>query len=203
MKHNDYINDSKKLSLWWWYVDESILPNDILQNALQYWLDKYSYWILQYENSSWLKDLKKEIIKWAPSFYDIPLFWIQNITITNGITNALDMAWRLLCKNTYNAFIVEPCYDTAIESLRRNVKSIFSINCYGDNNGNLIFTDSDFLRIEDYFATKNIKIFYVVPNFSNPSWLSISLNDRIRLWDLCQKYNVTIFRGWSIWFICI
>lgn len=193
MKHNDYFNDSQHLSLWWWYVDESIFPNNILRNALQYWLDKYSYWILQYENSSWLDDLKKEIANWAPSFYNISTFWTQNLTITNGITNALDMVWRLLCKNIYNAFTIEPCYDTAIESLKRNAKSIVSIKCIGDDNGSILLTDSDFLRIEDYFATKNIKIFYVVPNYSNPTWLTISLDDRIKLWNLCRKYNVMIF----------
>lgn len=199
MKHNDYLQDSKQVSLWWWYVDESIFPNNILQKALKYWLEKYAYGILQYENSSWLNDLKKEIIRWAPSFYNIPIFWNENITITNGITNALDIIWRLICKNNYNTFIIEPCYDTAIESLKRNSKSIYSIQCKWDNKGNIILTNEDFTKIETYFVNEQIKLFYTVPNYSNPTWLTISLKDRIRLWNLCKKYNVYIFEDDPYW----
>lgn len=199
MKHNDYSQDSKQVSLWWWYVDESIFPNDILQKALKYWLEKYAYGILQYEDSSWLTDLKTEIIKWAPNFYTIPTFWNENIAITNGITNALDVAWRLICQNIYNTFIIEPCYDTAIESIKRNSKSIYSIQCQWDKDGNLIITDENFAKIEKYFINEQIKLFYIVPNYSNPTWLSISLKDRIRLWNLCKKYNVYIFEDDPYW----
>lgn len=192
MLHNDYWNDKKILSLGWWYVDETFSPKNIILSNFSSAIEKYWYWILQYESSYWLLNLRNAIKAWAPDFFNIPKFDLDNLVITNWITNALDMVGRIILQNKYDSFIIEPCYDTAIESLRRNSKNIYSKKISWQN-WYLNITEKDFLEIEKTFLENSIKLFYIIPNYSNPSGLTIKCEDKIRLWTLCQKYSITIF----------
>lgn len=192
-QHNDYKADTQLLSLGWWYVDESYSIDNTLTSALDKALRKYWYGILQYENCYWLQALRERISEWAPNFYKIPKFEVSSVLVTSWITAWLDLAWRHLLHGKYDAFIIEPCYDTAIRSLQRNANKIFSINASDNGDGFIRINQEQWIYIEKIFSWWSIKLFYIVPNFSNPSWLSISESDKIRLLELCKKFGVTIF----------
>ena len=192
-QHNDYNADKKLLSLWWWYVDESYPIDNIFTGSLKMSLDKYGYGILQYENCLWLVGLREKITKWAPDFFWIPEFWIDSIMITSWITAWLDLVGRYLLWWKYDAITIEPCYDTAIMSLKRNAKTLHGIECENDWSGFLLLTEDNWRKIENIFKDWKTKLFYIVPNYSNPSSLSINEADKNRLLWLCQKYWVIIF----------
>lgn len=192
-QHNDYKSDTLLLSLGWWYVDESYSIDNILTSSLEKALNKYWYGILQYENCYGLQALRERISAWAPKFYKIPEFEVNSILVTSWITAWLDLAWRHLLRGKFDAFIIEPCYDTAIRSLERNANQIFSINASDNGDGFIKIDQDQWLYIEKIFSWWNVKLFYIVPNFSNPSWLSITESDKSKLLELCKKFGVIIF----------
>lgn len=181
------------LSLWWGYTDESyVIDNELLQ-SLERALKKYWYWILQYENCYWLQNLREKIVKWAPEFYKIPQFSTESLIITSGITAWLDLVWRNILWGKYDALIIEPCYDTAIRSIQQNSNQIFSINASDNGDGFIKITTDQWNEIRIIFSKWTVKLLYIVPNYSNPSWLSISQEDKIKLLSLCKEFSVTIF----------
>lgn len=192
-QHNSYNTDKKLLSLWWGYVDESYSIDTLFTESLKRSLDKYNYGILQYESCLWLLGLREKITKWASDFFWIPKFSIDSIMITSWITAWLDLAWRYLLWWKYDAMTIEPCYDTALMSLKRNAKTLHGIECKDDWSGFLLLTNENWQKIEDNFKDWQTKLFYIVPNYSNPSSLSINKADKNKLLWLCQKYWVVIF----------
>lgn len=198
MKHNNYEEDKKFINFWWWYVDESVNYDSILEEWFKESLDKYKYSILQYWDCFGFNDLRLEIVKWAPNFFKIPRFNYENIIITNWITNALDVVWRIILKKEYDSFILEPIYDTAICNLKNNSRKIHSLNI-GWNDWYFDIKESNYESIEKLFRTQKIKLFYIIPNYSNPTWLTLKLEDREKLWKLCKKYWVYIFEDDPYW----
>lgn len=190
--HNDYDSDKKMLSPGWWYVDESQQPEWILPNIFNQAITDFGYSILQYNDSKWLQELRREFIDWIPRFYHIPDFNSEHLLITNGTTASIDLISRMLLDRKYDAATFEPCYDTAMRSLMQNAHSVVSFKVNDAHLWQLKITEDTWLDLESNFQKWNIKVFYVVPHFWNPTGMSLNLPDRKRLLSICQRYGVKI-----------
>lgn len=109
----------------------------------------------------------------------------DNLILTAGAQQVMDLTTKAFC-NEGDAIICEcPSF-------------IGSLNCFRSYLGNLVGIDveSDGMNIEmlekALQENKNVKFIYTIPNFQNPSGVTMSLEKRRAVYELAKKYGVLI-----------
>lgn len=174
------------LHLDWGFIDESANPL-ILHKALYKALKKRKFSVLQYGDNYGLSELRELFLILLREKFGIKNITKDNICITSGATAGIDLISRHILRKKYDSVILEPVYDTAIESLLLNSKRVLAIEF--DPFSNKVF---DLSKLEKALAKKNTKLLYLNPNFQNPTGITIDLLTRIKILKLCQKYKVWI-----------
>ena len=113
----------------------------------------------------------------------------DNILIVSGSQQALDLIGKIFIDPGDPIIIGLPSYLGAIQAFKS-----FRANMVGarlDKQGINVDTVEDILRT---YAAKgqNIKFIYVVPDFQNPSGVTLSLERRKRLLQMCYEYGVVL-----------
>lgn len=113
----------------------------------------------------------------------------ENVLIVSGAQQALDLISKIFVDPGDPIIIGLPSYLGAIQafkSIRANM-----VGARLDKQGINVDTVEDILRT--YTAkSQKIKFIYVVPDFQNPSGVTITLERRKRLLDLCYEYGVVL-----------
>ena len=114
----------------------------------------------------------------------------DNILLTSGSLQALDLVNQLLLNDGDTVLIEEATYGGAISRL----KSI-NVNYVGvklDNNGICI---ENLIEVIEDLNAKNIfpKFLYTIPTVQNPTASIMPLNRRTQLLEVAKKYNILIF----------
>ncbi|MFC0226002.1 aminotransferase-like domain-containing protein [Serratia aquatilis] len=108
----------------------------------------------------------------------------ENVLVTAGSQQALDLVMRAVI-NPGDVFVVErPTYLAALQTLELAEANIMSVS-----------SDSDGMVVEELaelLKTQKIKGVYVVPNFGNPSGLTLSAPRREQLVKLAAEHNFLI-----------
>ncbi len=107
----------------------------------------------------------------------------DNILITSGSQQALDFAGRLFINRGDYIVVESPTYLGALQAW--NAYGAQYIPVRTDENGMIVDELEAALRIGPKFI-------YVLPNFQNPSGVTLSLERRIKLIELADKYGVPI-----------
>ena len=125
--------------------------------------------ILQYSTSEGFTGLREMIARryHARQNLDIP---VENILITNGSQQGLDLIGKTFINEGDDIVIEEPAYLGAIQA--------FSL--YKPRFNSVLLTDEgmDLNQFKLVMAAKKPKLIYTVPNFQNPSGLSFSERTR-------------------------
>lgn len=108
----------------------------------------------------------------------------DEILITNGSQQALDLIGKVLLNKNDHIMIERPGYLGAIQafSLFEPVFNSVSLNEDG----------IDIDQLETTLKTTKAKLFYTVPNFHNPSGITYSEQNRKKIANLLQKYNTVL-----------
>lgn len=177
------------LSLWWWFIDETYNPG-IIANLIDITISKRGYEILQYNDSLWLTELRETWRKFLQDKFNVQKIHADEIMITNWATAGIDLAARFILQWKYDSVALSPVYDTALESLKRNSKNIFTIplNLFGEKNWDIL----DWKKLKKIMQGENTKLIYVNPNFQNPSWIILDENTKDKLYKLSTEYWVTV-----------
>lgn len=149
--------------------NRNLFPVEELKQSAIKVFDSQGKEALQYSNSEGYLPLREHI-----SLYYILKHGLQvgpeNILITSGSQQGLDLLGKILINQGDEVIIEEPGYLGAIQAL-----SLFRPNFRPVQlNDNGIDTD----RLKKVFQTGNPKLMYVVPEFQNPSGVSYSQNIR-------------------------
>ncbi len=107
----------------------------------------------------------------------------DNVLITTGSQQALDLLGRIFLNRGDRVLTESPTYLGALQAW----------NIYGAEYAT-ITSDEDGMqtdKLEELIAT-NIKFMYVLPNFQNPTGVTLSLDRRRKLIELADRYNVPI-----------
>jgi 2-aminoadipate transaminase len=113
----------------------------------------------------------------------------ENILIVSGAQQALDLICKIFIDPGDPLIIGLPSYLGAIQafkSIRANM-----VGARLDKQGINVDTVEDILRTYTAKAQK-IKFIYVVPDFQNPSGVTLSLERREKLLQLCYEYGVVL-----------
>ena len=128
-----------------------------------------------------LRDVLKERMK-AQGNFDPDS---DELIITSGAQQSNELAAKVLCDEGDTIICEAPSF-------------IGSLNAFKSYNVNLVGVEleSDGINIEKLEETikanKNTKLIYLIPNFQNPTGLTMSLEKRKRVDELAEKYDIII-----------
>ncbi|AIA73097.1 PLP-dependent aminotransferase family protein [Pectobacterium atrosepticum] len=108
----------------------------------------------------------------------------DDIVVTAGSQQALDLIMRSMI-DPGDVFVVErPTYLAALQTLELAQANVMSVS--SDANG--IVVD----ELEELLKKQRIKGVYIVPNFGNPSGVTLSYERRLQLVQLAERYGFVI-----------
>lgn len=109
----------------------------------------------------------------------------DELIITSGAQQGIEIACKVMC-------------DPGDTIICENPSFVGSLNSFKSYDVNLVGIDvqDDGICIEDLEdalkENKNVKMLYLIPNFQNPTGITMSLQKRIACYELCKKYGVMI-----------
>ncbi|AKL94417.1 transcriptional regulator GntR family [Clostridium aceticum] len=117
---------------------------------------------------------------------DYQIFCKSNqIVVTSGVQQAVNILANLQFPNGKNTILMEnPTYDRMIKNLQ-----LYSARTIGINRD---FNGIDLGALEKIFREEDIKCFYMVPRFHDPTGGTYSMDQKKEILRLAQKYDVYI-----------
>lgn len=119
----------------------------------------------------------------------LPSVTSEQVAISSGSQQALDLIGRVLLDPGDVVFCELPSYIGAISAFRNLQATLVGVRQAEDG----IETEELVSKIEDTRAAgKRAKLIYVIPNFQNPSSVSISLEKRQQLLEIVERYDLLL-----------
>jgi DNA-binding transcriptional MocR family regulator len=163
--------------------DRSKMPYRDYQHCMNQAIELYKEEMFQYSEPLGLATLRHQLSK---QLQDLQVFAPpERIAMVSGSQQALDLLVTLSFPNGKEEICVEqPTHFSFIESISsRGLKAI-----------GIEMTDRgiDLEHLDKIFRDRNIKFFYTVSRFQNPTGYSYSNHEKKRIVELAQKYDVYI-----------
>jgi 2-aminoadipate transaminase len=137
---------------------------------------------LQYSNTEGLVELREYLVSYyARQHIELST---DNILITTGSQQALDLLGKVLINENDPVIMEEPAYLGAIQAFSVFRPRFIPVPLHGDG--------IDTFRMEQEILRSKARMMYCVVNFQNPSGISYSSDKRKHLAELANKYNFTI-----------
>jgi DNA-binding transcriptional MocR family regulator len=161
--------------------DNKFLPYQEFSHCMNRAIELYRHDLFTYGNVAGLEVLRNTLEGF---------FWDQQISvskedifITAGTQQALSIISDIEFPTEREGVLVEePGYSAMIRLLELNKSDIYTVK--------RDFDGLDFEKLEEIFASKKIKFFYIIPRFHNPLGTSLSEKDKQKLVRLAHKYKV-------------
>lgn len=161
--------------------DPNLFPKQALLNAFQKATQKYSGAMYQYGESQGLFELREWIAKHSiKDTHVLP----EQIMITNGTQQGLDMIARVMINPGDPVLVESPSYVGALQVFRAAGAEIIEMPC-GRGGPDINALNA---ILESGHDGKPFKLCYLMPNFQNPTGLRYSLEKRHQLTALFQTY---------------
>jgi 2-aminoadipate transaminase len=143
---------------------------------------------LQYGPLMGLPELRDEIVRLLGE--DGVSATRDNILILNGAKNGLDLALRLFVEQGDGIIVSRPNYATALHIFRNHEASFIEIDM--DRDGMRTDQLEETLRLMRGRGQALPKMLYVVPDFHNPTGITLAAARRRRLVELAEEYDFVI-----------
>lgn len=140
--------------------------------------------VLQYSVTEGYPQLRETLKEYMKSHHNIGRDF-DDILITTGAQQIMDLATKSLVNEGDVVITEAPSF-------------IGSLNTFRSYNAKLVGVkiDDDGMNMEELEKAlqthKNARFIYTIPNFQNPSGITISLEKRKKMYELAKKYNVLI-----------
>ncbi|HID93089.1 MAG TPA: PLP-dependent aminotransferase family protein [bacterium (Candidatus Stahlbacteria)] len=169
--------------------DPSLFPTQLVADIAQEVLEKEGKKVLQYGPTEGDKEFKQQLAKRYEKMEGIKLTE-ENILITTASQQGLDLVSKIF---------IDPG-DIVIVGLPTYLGGLAAFNSYGarligiplDDNGMQVDIIKERLK-ELRRAQRRVKFIYVVPDFQNPSGVTMSIERRKRLIEIAEAYDILIF----------
>jgi len=159
-----------------------LFPGKEIADAAQGIFTKYGTSVLQYSVTEGLLTLREKICEMLDP--DAPHTGPQNIIITHGSQQGLDLISKLYLEKGRVVFTETPSYLGAIQSFR-----LFQVDILP------IASDEDGIQPEALLkAVKKQRpsLIYLMPNFQNPTGVSLSLERRKQIVDIVKEHDLLL-----------
>jgi DNA-binding transcriptional MocR family regulator len=108
----------------------------------------------------------------------------EEILITYGSQQALDLVMRLLCRRDKKVVVESPTYYNIIPLLQFYNAPVLGIPMKHDG--------LDLNQLENVLGKEPVSFVYTIPNFQNPTGLTTSHHHREKLLNVCMRHKVPI-----------
>ena len=140
--------------------------------------------LLQYSVTDGYAPLRAYLREYMKKKYDIGSE-TDDIIITTGAQQIMDFATKSLVNEGDVVITEAPSFIGSLNSFRAYNAKLVGVEVESDG------MNTDKLE-EALKANPNTKFIYTIPNFQNPSGVTMSLEKRRKVYELAQKYNVLI-----------
>lgn len=153
-------------------------------------LNEYKF-ALQYGPTEGDPILKNEYIKVLKERKGINGLKPENLLITTGSQQALDLIGRIMLDTDSYVIVGHPVYLGAISAFKSYGPRFIAVDIE-DDGFNIDQIEKEIKKLDQNKELSKLKFVYAVPNFDNPSGVTLSLEKRKALVDLSRKYNFMI-----------
>jgi 2-aminoadipate transaminase len=170
------------------FPDPSSLPKGDVVEATRMALERDGEWALQYGASRGYARLVDELLIKLRRDQGIEATE-ENLLITNGASQGLDLLTQALCDPGDVVISEEPTWSGAVQTFRAAGAEVVTVPL--DAHG----TDVDALERELkrlQSEGRAAKIFYTIPNFQNPTGVTTPLERRRRIVQLAHQYGFVV-----------
>lgn len=108
----------------------------------------------------------------------------DEVLITNGAQQALDLIIRMLSKSKEKVVVESPTYANVIPLLKFNGVKILGIPMLADG--------LDLNYLEKTLRQEKVSFVYTIPNFQNPTGITTSHQHRERLLNICIEHHIPL-----------
>ncbi len=177
-------SDKRVISLAAGNPSEDAFPIDHVREITAKILEEDPILALQYGVTEGYTPLRERISAYMKQKHNIGRDF-DNIIITSGAQQVVDLTSKILLNEGDTVICESPSF-------------IGSLNCFRSYNTKLagVPIDSDGMNMEALEEIlkkeKNAKFIYTIPNFQNPSGVTMSLEKRKTLYNLAKKYGKII-----------
>ena len=158
-------------------------PEEELSASMQNVVRDFGSKVFQYSITAGLSQLREYLADRYNSKFDMGIT-AEDIIITTGSQQALDLLSKVLLNENDNIFIEKPGYLGAIQAFSQYNPIFNPVEL--ENNG--INTD----KLEHLLNDKKIKFGYIVPNFQNPTGITYSQEVREQVFELMVKHKFVL-----------
>ncbi len=145
---------------------------------------------LQYGTTEGDPILRKEYIKFLDKYYDIKNLELENVLVTSGSQQALDLIGRVFLDSDSICAIVNPVYLGAASAFKVRGPKFITMDMQED--GPNIDQLETVLKDMSAEEKSKFKFIYIVSNFDNPTGLTLSMEKRQRILDLAYSNDLII-----------
>lgn len=168
--------------------DPEHFPYDFVADSVKRIMDKQGRVALQYGPTDGLPELKEEFLKFLKKHEGIDAK-PENLIVTTASQQALDMVGRLFIDASDPVLVEKPSYMGGLQVFKSYGADFVGVTLEDDG---VSVTELEeklaWLRSQD----EHYKFVYLVPDFQNPSGVTLSEEKRRRVVELSEKYDVAI-----------
>ena len=140
--------------------------------------------VLQYSVTEGYPQLRETLKEYMKSHHNVGKDF-DDILITTGAQQIMDLATKSLVNEGDVVITEAPSFIGSLNTFRSYNAKLVGVNI-----------DDDGMNIEELEKAlkthKNARFIYTIPNFQNPSGITMSLEQRKKMYELAKKYNVLI-----------
>ena len=159
-------------------------PNEIIEKITADILKNNPFLALQYnitEGYAPLREVLKEMMK---TRYNMSTE-NNNLVVTTGAQQAIELTTKVLINKGDTIIAENPTFLGSLNSFKSYEANLVGVPVLEDG--------IDISQLEKaLIANENTKFIYVIPNFQNPTGVTMSLEKRKAVYALASKYNVLI-----------
>ncbi len=139
---------------------------------------------LQYSVTEGYTPLRNHLKKYLKEKYNIGTEK-DDLIITSGAQQIMDLATKSLCNEGDTVICEAPSFIGSLNTFRSYNAKLVGVPVESDGINTEILEEK--LRTE-----KNIRFMYLIPNFQNPSGVTMSFEKRKKVYELARTYGVLI-----------
>lgn len=179
-----YADDPSVISLAAGSPAPEALPIAKMQRMMAQVMEEQPSAALQYSQSEGHPPLREAVRAYLDKSYGIIQDY-DRILITSGAQQAMDLACKVVCNEGDTVLCEDPSFIGSLNTFRS-----YNVNLVG------IPMEEDGISIEALEAAmktgKNVRLLYVIPNFQNPTGITMSMEKRRAVYELAKRYGVMI-----------
>lgn len=139
---------------------------------------------LQYSVTEGYEPLRNQVRR---LFYDKPEYLFDmddEVIITSGSQQVPDLVAKCFCDFGDVILVEEPSYYLTLDTFRSNGAKLVGVKLLEDG--------IDISDLEEKIKKYNPKLFYIIPNFNNPTGITTCKEKRKKIYEICKTYKVLI-----------